>query len=660
MPTPTRSTEDTPAVTDVERALTQLWASALGVPEIGLDEDFFALGGSSVQAFAVATALSDRLGVELPVDVLFSVPTVRQAARAVIEAGDRGAERRPALDPGAVPRASASQERIWFAEQWRPGTATYHMPWALDVRGRLDRRALLRALDLLMSRHEILRTVFPAGDGRPDPVVRAEPWLPLAEHDLGRVAPGSRAQLAETTLSDQARRPFDLEHGPLARADLLTLSGREHILLLTMHHLVGDAFSTRALMTELTEAYAAFAAGGEPALPAPPVPFGAFAAQQQSAVEDGSFADSVAYWADALAGVPPDPVTVASSGPAGSGGHVVRFEVTEELSSGVRELGRQLAATPFTVLATATAALLNARTGREDIVLGTTAANRERADVAPIIGPVFNLLPLRFPVATDATFATLVAAAKPVVLGAFAHQEVPFDVLVRQLAPNRELNALPFFRVLFELSPEPEPMTAGGLSWTPRLVDTGTAKYDLAVTITECGTRFRGALTYDRERYDTTDAERFARDLLETLELACADPHRERPAAGRPEPVAEAPDEPAGNPGPEPDSLERLLIRLWADLLRREPAGIAVEDSFFALGGASLEIARLVAWLRSEMRIPVNPLRIYQRPTVAALAAAVLAAEPEPGYARDLARVLLRLRETGSERWRPLDPGIPA
>ncbi|WP_410638357.1 condensation domain-containing protein [Amycolatopsis sp. lyj-346] len=660
MTTPTRSTEDPPAATDVERTLTQLWASTLGVAEIGLDEDFFALGGSSVQAFAVAAVLSDRLGVELPVDVLFSVPTIRQAAQAVIGAGDSGAVRRPALDPGADLRASASQERIWFAEQWRPGTATYHMPWALDIRGALDRGALLRALDLLMSRHEILRTAFPARDGRPNPVVRPDPWLPVAEHDLGRVAPGSRAQLAEATLADHARRPFDLEHGPLARADLLRLSAREHILLLTMHHLVGDAWSTRALMTEVVEAYTAFAGGGEPALPEPPTPFGAFAAQQQSAVEDGTFAGSVAYWADALAGVPPDPVTVAPSGHSGSGGRLVRFELTDKLSSGVRELGRELAATPFTVLATAMAALLNARTGREDVVLGTTAANRERADVAPIIGPVFNLLPLRFPVPADATFAALVAKAKPAVLGAFAHQEVPFDVLVRRLAPDRELNALPFFRVLFELSPEPEPVTAGGLSWTPRLVDTGTAKYDLAVTITECGARFRGTLTYDCGRYDTADAERFAGDLLDTLEHACADPHRERPAARRPEPAAEVPDEPAGDVDAEPDHLERLLIRLWADLLRREPAGIATGDSFFALGGTSLEIARLVAWLRSEMRIPVNPLQIYQRPTVAALAAAVLAAEPEPGYARDLARVLLRLQEAGSDRWHPLHPRTSA
>ncbi|WP_086843064.1 condensation domain-containing protein [Amycolatopsis kentuckyensis] len=659
MNTPTRSAEDAPAATDVERALTQLWASALGIAEIGLDEDFFALGGSSIQAFEVAAALSDRLGVELPVDVLFSVPTIRQAAQAVIGA-DAAAVRRPALDPGADLRASASQERIWFAEQWRPGTATYHMPWAVDIRGALDRGALLRALDLLVSRHEILRTAFPTRDGRPNPVVRTEPWLPVAEHDLGRVAPGSRAQLAETTLADQARRPFDLEHGPLVRADLLRLSAREHILLLTMHHLVGDAWSTRALLAEVTEAYTAYASGGEPALPEPPMPFGAFAAQQRSAVEDGTFADSVAYWADALAGVPPDPVTVAPSGHSGSGGHVVGFELTDELSSGIRELGRQLAATPFTVLATAVAALLNARTGREDVVLGTTAANRERADIAPIIGPVFNLLPLRFRVPADATFAALVARAKPAVLGAFAHQEVPFDVLVRRLAPDRELNALPFFRVLFELSPEPEPVTAAGLSWRPRLVDTGTAKYDLAVTITESGTRFRGALTYDCGRYDAADAERFAGDLLDTLEHACADPHRERPAAGRPEPAAEALDEAAGDADAEPDHLERLLIRLWADLLQREPAGIATGESFFALAGTSLEIARLVAWLRSEMRVPVNPLQIYQRPTVAALAAAVLAAEPEPGYAHHLARVLLRLRETGSDRWHPIVPGTSA
>ena len=655
MPTPTRSAPDTHGA-DIEQTLAELWAAALDIPEIGLDDNFFALGGSSVQASVVAQALHDRLGVEVPIDVLFAVPTVREAAQAIAEAGGSGSAR-PELARGAEPQASASQERIWFAEQWRPGTPTFHMPWAVEVRGSLDRGALLRALDLLIARHEILRTVFPAQGGNPIPVVRAEVWLPVTEHDLGRAAPESRSQLAETLLAEQVRRPFDLARGPLVRADLVRLSAQEHVLLLTMHHVVGDAWSTRILLAELTEAYTAFAAGGEPALSEPPTPFGAFAAWQQSSVEDGSFAESVAYWAEALADVPPDPVTLPPTARTDSGGRTVDLELPEELSAQVRALSRQLATTPFTVLAAATAALFNARTGRDDIVLGTTTANRDRPDLAAMIGPAFNLLPLRIPVPAGATFASLVTGAHSAVLGAFAHQDVPFDLLVRRLAPERELNTLPFFRVLFEFSSDPEPVTAAGLSWSPKLLDTETAKYDLAVTITECGVRFRGRLTYDTGRYDAADVERFVAELLGTLEHACADPHGERSVVERRELTAATMPAPACVSDTGPDPLRRLLIQLWADMLHQDPADITTEDSFFALGGASLEIVRLVAWLRAELRLPVNPLRIYQRPTVTALAAAVVAAEPEPGYANDVARVLLRLRDTGSDRWHPIDVG---
>lgn len=645
MPTNTAS----PART--QDVLAQLWSTALRTDGIGLDDNFFALGGSSVQALDVAARIRADLGVDVPVDLLFSVPTIREATQLVEAAEPVPATGSTRAEPAGPPVAAPAQERIWFAEQWQPGTAAYHMPWAIDIRGPLDRSALLSALDRLVARHAILRTGF-GGGSRPEPRIRDDAWLAVAEHDLSRVPAENRRHAAADLLRDQARRPFDLT-GPLLRADLLALAPDQHILLLNQHHLTGDGWSTRLLVAELSQVYADLAAGAA-TNPAPEVPYAHFAAWQHQAVDDGTFDTDVAYWAEVLADVPADPATVPPtlSGPAG--GRTREFTVD---ASRIRTASRELGATPFTYLAGATAALLYARTGRDDIVLGTTSANRERTEMAAIIGPVFNVLPLRLRVPEGTTFAGLVVAAQPMVLGAFAHQDAPFDLLVRRLAPERELNSQPFFRVLFEFAPHVADADPAGTHWSASLVDTGAAKYDLAFTITDEDDRLSGRLTYDTGRYSESDVEELVTEWLDLVERVAEDPHRELTVVHpSPAPIATDTTGDAGAAGG--DAVERLMTVLWSELLDRDPGAIGPADSFFALGGNSLEIVRLMAWLREQMRIPVNPMSLYEKPTVAALAAAVTAAEPAPGHAHELARVLLRLRAAGSDKWQPI--GTPS
>ncbi|SCL25302.1 condensation domain-containing protein [Micromonospora inyonensis] len=631
-----------PAAARTLDALAQLWSTALRSEEIGLDDNFFALGGSSVQALEVAARIREDLGVDVPVDLLFSVPTIREAAHLVESAEPVESTGSSAAAPAGPPVASPAQERIWFAEQWQPGTAAYHMPWAIDISGPLDRAALLAAIDDLVARHAILRTGF--GESRPEPRVLGGLRVPVREHDLRTVPEQSRRSVADNLLRDLARRPFDLS-GPLLRADMLVVAPDSHILLLTQHHLTGDGWSTRLLVAELAQRYADHTAG-RATPPAPEDPYARFAAWQQQAVCDGSFDADVAYWSEMLSGAPAQPVTVPATRSGPSGGRTREFELD---ASRIRTASRELAATPFTYLAAVTAALLHARTGQRDIVLGTTSANRERTEVAAVIGPVFNLLPLRLPVPVDATFASLVGAAQPVVLGAFAHQDAPFDLLVRRLVPERTLNAPPLFRVLVEFAPHVADADPAGTHWRAALVDTGAAKYDLAFTITDEGDRFGGRLTYDTGRYGESDAEEILTGWLDLLDRYAEDPRRLL-STPRTEPATPAVT--AATAADEP--VERLIAVLWSELLHRGVDSFDRTDSFFALGGTSLEIVRLMAWLRAEMRVSINPISLYEKPTVAALAAAVTAAEPAPGHARDLARVLLRLRAAGSDRWHPV------
>ena len=515
----------------LERAIGRIWADVLGVADIGRDENFFALGGHSVLAAHAAARLRERFDVDLPLDLLFGDPTVRAAAQHVMR--ERSARRSVPVDPprrrpaGAEPVLSFSQERIWFFEQWKPGTAAYHQPWALQLDGVLDVDALSRALDWLMRRHDVLRTTFVSEAGRPRPVCHPDMSLAVRRHDLTSVPAALRRDRAEEILLAGARELFDLAAGPLVRADLLRLSSTEHVLLLTLHHLVNDGASLEVLLRELAQGYDAFAAGAEPDLPEPALRYSDIAAWQRRVVEGTALQDAVEYVknelrdAPALLTLPTDRPRPAAAGHSGAS---FSFDVTEDVTYSVRQLSRELGVTPFVTMLAAFQAVLHRYTGQDTVVVGTTTANRDRPETSEVAGPLFNTVALRADLAGDPAFRDLVDQVRRRSLGAFARQEIPFEVVVDHVDPVRDPSHSPLFQVLFELAEPPHGTPPSGLSWSSRLIDTGTSKLDLTLTFTADDKAFSGLATFNTDLFDRSTIARLVQNFLALLGDACANP----------------------------------------------------------------------------------------------------------------------------------------
>ncbi|MEO5878507.1 MAG: condensation domain-containing protein, partial [Streptosporangiaceae bacterium] len=340
----------------------------------------------------------------------------------------------------AIFPTSAAQERLWIIERLSPGTAAYHVPVALRLRGALDLDALGGALSLIVERHEALRTVFDQIDGQT--VQRVLPAEPV--HVEIRDVPGREAELAEL-LPAEAALGFAVDTGPLLRATLFRLGDQEHILMVVLHHLVSDGWSMGVLFGELSVAYDALTAGVRPELPELALQYVDYAIWEREQLTGDRAEELLGYWREALADAPPAlelptdrPRPVRQSHAGGE----VEIGLSAELSQGVVALSRSHGVSPFMVLTAAWGALLGRFTGSDDVVVGTAVGGRD-AQTEGLIGCFINTLPLRVRLDGDPAFSELLGRVKNVTLGALEHQELPFDRLVQDLAPRRELGRNP-------------------------------------------------------------------------------------------------------------------------------------------------------------------------------------------------------------------------
>ena len=635
--------------TPVEEILCGVWSEVLGVPEVGIHDDFFALGGHSLVVTRVLARLRAALGVELPVRALFDAPTVARLARRVEEARARadGAEPLPPLvprAPGVEAPLSFAQERLWYLDQLEPGSAAYTVPAALRLRGPLDADALDRALRALVARHESLRTVVAEADGRPvQRVLPAEGWR-VQRADLA-AAPDPEAALAARAREDAAR-PFGLARGPLFRAALLRLGKDDHALLLAMHHVVTDGWSLGVLFRELGALYAAFARGEPDPLPPLPLQYADFALWQRGRAGEARIERELDYWRRGLAGAPellelpydrPRPPV-----PSRRGG-VERVEVAPELAERLRALARREGCSLFMVLLAAWQTLLSRWSGQEDVVVGTSIAGRTRQEVEGMIGMFFNALPLRTDLAGEPTFRALLRRVRETTLGAYEHQEVPFDRLVAEAQPVRSAGHAPLFQVLLELHNAP----GGGIAFpgvevSPVASGTPAAKLDLALIFTDSAAALAGELHYAAELWDAETIRRLRAQLGVLLEAAVADPDRPvtRLAILPPEERRRVVEEWNDTARPLPPAC---IHQLFEEQAARTPDAVAVEFGAETLTYAELDARanRLAQHLR---RRGVGPeVRV----------AFCLERAPE------LVAVLLGILKAGGA-YVPLDPTHPA
>ncbi|HEU0079385.1 MAG TPA: condensation domain-containing protein, partial [Longimicrobiaceae bacterium] len=491
--------------TPTAELLAGIYADVLGAGGVDADTDFFEAGGHSLQATRVVSRVRAACGVDLPLGALFEAPAVSAlAARvdALLHAG--GGVQAPPLLP--VPRdgpplpLSSAQQRLWFLDQLEPGSPAYNIPAALRVRGALDLPLLERALGGVVRRHEALRTVLASAGGAAVQRIVEPGEVRIALCDLRGLAGAAREGELRRLADAEALRPFDLAAGPLLRARALRLGGEEWALLFTMHHVVSDGWSMDVLVGEVSELYAALGAGREPALPELPVQYADYAAWQREWLSDGTLEGLLAWWRERLAGAPPLLELPADRprGPAqGAEGGRHTFHLPAGVSGELRSLARREGATLFMTLLAGFQLLLSRYSGEEDVVVGTPVAGRTRLELEGLIGFFVNTLVLRVDLSGDPTFGGLLARVRGATLGAFAHQEVPFERLVEELAPGRSLTHTPLFQVLFALRDTGRgELGIGGLRAEPLAAGAVGVKFELELELADEGERIAGTLVY--------------------------------------------------------------------------------------------------------------------------------------------------------------------
>ena len=525
----------------VEEVLSGIWAEVLKQEQVSVHDNFFELGGHSLLATQLMSRVRTSFAVELPLRALFQQPTVAGLALSVETArlGDQQ------LAPPVVRVSrdeplplSFAQQRLWFIDQLQPGSPAYNIPMAVRLSGRLNLEVTERTFAEVVRRHEALRTRFVAQDGQPVQVVQEAGAFAIPITDLSDVPEGEREERVRALAMAEAQRPFDLQAGPLLRVSLLRLAEEDHVALFTMHHIVSDGWSMGILVREVAALYGAYVRGEESPLPELAVQYGDFAAWQREWLQGEVLDRQLSYWKERLRGAPPalelptdrPRPTVLTQRGAQHG-----FRLSTELSRGLQELSRREGVTLFMVLLSAFALLLKRYTGQEDIVVGSPIAGRNRGEVEGLIGFFVNTLVLRTDVSGDPSFRELLERVKEVALGAYAHQDLPFEKLVEELQPERSLGHTPLFQVMLVLQNAPggevelpglklTPLDGGGGGESGRgASEGGTAKFELTLTMVETREGLRGAVNYNRDLFDGTTIERMMQHWSRLLEAVAGD-----------------------------------------------------------------------------------------------------------------------------------------
>ena len=520
--------------TPVEEVLSGIWTHVLGLGRVGVHDNFFEMGGHSLLATQVLARLCPSLGVELPLRAIFEAPTLAGLAERV-EAARRQGTLFSAPPLRRVPRdgemsPSLSQQRLWFLDQLDPHSCLYNLAAAVRICGPLDDAALEQSLREIVRRHEAMRTTFPTVEGRMHQVMTEESSLAVPVVDLRALEPTVREEAVHRFASDKAQEPFDLSRGPLVRLWLLKLAEQEHVLLTTMHHIVGDAWSFGVFLRELSILYPAFHAGEPSPLPELPLQYADFAVWQRQWLEGAVRESQLAYWKGQLAGAPPTldlPLDRPRPPVQCFRGATLRFRLPPALTSAVGALSRSAGVTRFMTLLAAFQVLLSRYSGATDICVGSPVAGRSRAETEALIGFFVNMLVLRTDVSGDPSFLELLGRVREVTLGAYDHDDVPFEQVVDALSPERDLSRTPLFQVAFVLQNAPMPtLSLADVMLNPLSIESTVAKFDLTLSLEEIEDGMQGSLEYNTDLFDAATIARMIGHFETLLKGCVADPSR--------------------------------------------------------------------------------------------------------------------------------------
>ncbi|MGC2698348.1 MAG: amino acid adenylation domain-containing protein [Candidatus Angelobacter sp.] len=517
--------------TPTETKLAGIVEQVLGRDGVGAEDDFFSLGGDSLLGTQFLSRLNNAFQVEITLPMLFKARTVRSLALSIEQ--EQSSQLRPMV-PALIARTqsgsaplSFSQQRLWFMDQLYSDNGAYIVGAAVRLNGELDVTALQQALETIVQRHDVLRARFPLVDDKPVQIVEASSTVPWHNIDLSGWPEDERETEAQKVISQENARPIVLRIESPIRATLVKLNPAEHIFLLSVHHIVFDGWSGDVLLRELAILYEAFVKGLPPALPALPVQYSDFACWQREWLQGEVLETQLEYWREQLRGAPVLELPTDHPRPAvlNYDGAQQLFSLSPNMTAQLRELSRREDVTLFMVLVAVWQILMLRYTGQADVVVGTTIANRKRIEVEGLIGFFVNTLMLRTNLGGDPTFRELLERVRDTALGAYAHQEIPFDQLVAELQPDRSLSRTPLFQVLIGFREARNRQIE-----LPKLraevvdVPSSTSIFDLSLFLVDKGDRIDGSFEYSTNLFDASYIERMREHLLILLQSAVTNP----------------------------------------------------------------------------------------------------------------------------------------
>ncbi len=671
-----------PARTAMEEAVATIWCEILGLDRVGVHDDFFGLGGHSLRATQVVSRIRKALDVDLPVRSLFEAPTVASLA-ALIEEVRRGGESQKLPPIGRLSRERAhplsfAQQRLWFLSELGSAWSLFNIPLAFRIRGLLQPADLARGLAGVVERHEILRSAIFLRNGEPVQMPVAAPHPPLPQVDLSGLGETERERVAQEVLVTEARRPLPLDRPPHLRPLLLRLGTHLHVLLVMTHHMVFDGWSSALLSRELMDGLRAASDGSEPRLPSLPVQYADYAVWHRERLQGERLSSLLAYWRDRLGDIPRvlDLPTDRPRPELGTyAGRTLDFSLPESLVQELTELSRREGVTLFMVLLAAYRLLLHRLTSQTWFAVGSPVANRIHPDVENLIGCFMNNLVLATDLEGCTTFRDLLERERETTLGAYDHQELPFERLVEELQPVRDLSRTPLFQVMFVLqNTPPADSSPAGLDVVPESVEASFAQFDLNLLVTRTDGELAGFWSYNSDLFDASTVTRFGRQLRSILSevatnprAALADAPLVAPAEirqlvmGNGGPAEGHADGGAFDPASEPaeiesllaehpgvrdavvvprraetgelrlviffeaakmgaaGDLERRIAELWKGALELD-GRVSVRDNFFELGGTSLIAVQIRGKLQELLGREIPLVELFRFPTISGLA----------------------------------------
>jgi amino acid adenylation domain-containing protein len=522
------ATENPRPSSPTEQALATVWSRILSRSELPVNGNFFALGGHSLLAIRVISAIRESFGVELPLAGFFEQPTIAQVA-ALIDRSERkrALPRITRVDNRESLPLSFSQHRLWLIDRLEGGSPQYNMPAAFELCGVFDEEACRRSLDLIVQRHEVLRTTYAEIDGRPVQRVHAEVSMPLPVLDLSGIAQESREEAVERAIRSDARRPFALDRDLMLRAQLLKLSPDNYVLIFNMHHIASDGWSVSVLIREFVTAYRAFSAGENPVMKPLPVQYGDFAYWQRRALANEVLAPEVDYWRRHLAALPhvhslpldkPRPIRQTYNGA------VIQRRLDPKSLAALKRLIGSHDVTLFMILLSALSALIARWSNEHDIVIGTPVAGRYDESVEALIGFFLNTLILRSDLSGNPCFDEILRRTRENVLAAFSHQQVPFDMLVEALNPERSISHPTLFQIMFVLqNQEQTAFELPTLRMSPVERSMVVAKFDLLLNANETDAGLDLSWNYNTDLFEADTIARMADGYEQILHWIAVD-----------------------------------------------------------------------------------------------------------------------------------------